>query len=52
MSPQSTPARMRPAPVSTGGMALSDGMVAASIITTIITTGTGTTGSGQGFVRN
>ncbi|MEO9079075.1 MAG: hypothetical protein ABI268_07145 [Rhodanobacter sp.] len=52
MSPQSTPARMHVNPVSTGRMTLSDGILAASVITTIITTGTGTTGFGQGFVRS
>jgi hypothetical protein len=43
---------MHPTPVSTGRMALSDGILAAFAMTTMITTGTGTTGSGWGFVRS
>jgi hypothetical protein len=50
MSPYNPPACMHLAPVFTGRMLLSDGMIVASITTTI-TTGTGTTGSGRVFVR-
>ena len=50
MSPHNAPARMHLAPVSTGRMSLSAGVITAAITTTI-TTGTGTTGSGRVFVR-
>lgn len=43
---------MHSSPVSAGRMTLSVGILAASVITTIITTGTGTTGFGRGFVRS
>lgn len=50
MSPHDPPARIHLAPVSTGRMALSVGVMTASSTTTM-TTGTGTTGSGRAFVR-
>lgn len=51
MSPSFAPARMHIAPVRTGRAALGAGDIAASIIATIITTGTGTIGSGWVSVR-
>ena len=51
MSPQTPPARMLPSPVSAGRMAWWVGVLAASITSTIITTGTGTNGSGWVSVR-
>lgn len=50
MSPHHAPARRHLAPVFTGRMTWSAGVIAASITTTI-TTGTGTIGSGRVFVR-
>ncbi len=51
MSPQIPPPPMHPSPVSAGRMAWSAGIIAASITSTIITTGTGTNGSGWVSVR-
>lgn len=50
MSINNAPARMHLAPVSTGRRSLSAGVIATSITTTI-TTGTGSIGSGRVFVR-
>ncbi|WP_266170869.1 hypothetical protein [Dyella subtropica] len=46
MSPLSQPARMHHAPVCTGRMPLSAGVMSATMSATTITTGTGTTGYG------
>jgi hypothetical protein len=51
MSPVSAPARTFHVPVSAGRARLASGGIAASVIATIITTGTGTTGSGWASVR-
>jgi hypothetical protein len=51
MSPAFAPARTFHAPVSAGCTRLSAGGIAVSVIATIITTGTGTTGSGWVSVR-
>lgn len=50
MSPISATASMRPAPVNPGRMLPRAGDITA-IATSIITTGTGTTGTGRAFVR-
>ncbi|MCP4515528.1 MAG: hypothetical protein GY824_09910 [Delftia sp.] len=52
MSPFFALARTHFAPVSTGRASLFAGGTTASIIATIITTGTGTTGSGWVSVRD
>lgn len=51
MSPVFAPARTHFAPVSAGRASLFAGGTATTIIATIITTGTGTTGSGWVSVR-